>query len=1296
MAATGARRQFVWTVLPAGRVGTVTGGSEPMALLSLLLTPRLLGPSSGRLTVADFGMQSWPQRLDAVRLDVRRAQQPQPLTSLRVPYVTAEGKKVDFTVAQRLNAWRALFPADTLVRGYTANTYDGRESREFPATEAAAEIRQAYTATALAHLRHAEASEDAPDGSALRAELRRITEGWQTGLWPLDGDDGGGGGAVGAAYGGTDGAAYGAGGTGAAASGADGAAASGSALARAYAYYRRDSADFTPLAEPPAAAVEREFHETVARLADHPLLLRALGLLVDLAVPASQLTQGDAKDLRVVPVWPNPDTGATSGWGNAVQEDLSPRTAYVLEGTRFVAASVQRPAATLFTKGLLPLTGVGVGPSGSARYEVMPFDVDGAALRMVGAAQSDRTRPQSDADTGALPALRSTGFALVERDRAAEHARQLQRARERATPAGLTSVPLTADSLLGGYRVDIFDEQTKQWYSLCRRRVRYTIGGVPIGQEATAAGPRGHLEEGYVRPDPVTTGAGADDALFIHQAVVRWTGWNQVAQRPERVVDTGDETFLPDTDAMPFDAVVECDPGSLPRLRFGRDYRLRVRIADLAGGGLRSEEAGPAEEQTEVFTHHRYEPLLPPELVPTRKLADGETLDRMVIRSDRDTTVTAYAAAHGHRAYDLRHLLAPNCALELAIQHEGRFDAALGPEAPTADVKRLFETARRADRDIHDIPGAVVAEGGPGSGTQAAPYVVLPEADVVVPWLPDPGSTHISLIARHRPVDPDTGDAGTIEGLPKIAVWRGDWPETRSVAFRLEAAPSGCKVTRSTDHRLVTVALGPAEQVTFDIPSCPKTRDVQIFGIAAWLGIDPSNPPPSIAQGRNRLITPPRTVTLVHAVQRPLSDPGGVFNATRTSGDTSAVLRTEELELDVPSTGRIDVRARWTDHEDLPPAAPVVRERQAFVGSYDVQHLPLYQALPTIRQEFGDTRRRHVTYRVTGVSRFQDCFPRATAADPAACLAEGVLRTTDVPSSARPPAPKLLYTVPTFHWTQTTDGQRSITRWRHGGGLRVFMERPWYVSGDGEALAVLTWPSPSAPADTLAYVSVAGRDPIWNTGAPPAILTDDHVNAPGAALREDLPELQRALGALAFPVHFDEEGDRWYADIDLSPLVTGSYFPFVRLALARYQPHTIDGVPRLSPSIRTEPVQLPPHRRLTVSRTPGHGTVLVDGLGPSGPRSTTVESELQVRDTAGAAGAGDIADAGWTTVFHTTALLGQVRDFDIPDTGARPLRVVVQEFEKHPSATNDVGTATEQPGRLVYADIVPLGTWPRG
>src|SRR5262249_55925152 len=151
----------------------------------------------------------------------------------------------------------------------------------------------------------------------------------------------------------------------------------------------------------------------------------------------------------------------------------------------------------------------------------------------------------------------------------------------------------------------------------------------------------------------------------------------------------------------------------------------------------------------------------------------------------------------------------------------------------------------------------------------------------------------------------------------------------------------------------------------------------------------------------------------------------------------------------VASTGRIDVHGEWSDFDDSitdPPTPPATRSFATHVGSYDVALARRDKALPIITHIFGDTRRRRVTYSVTAVSRFRDYFAKITSTDPDACTVRNILGETDIPSSARAPAPQLRYTMPAFGWSRDSSGgvHRST---RRGGGVRVFLERPWFASG---------------------------------------------------------------------------------------------------------------------------------------------------------------------------------------------------------------------------------------------------------
>ncbi|AIK35359.1 hypothetical protein BG07_5694 (plasmid) [Bacillus pseudomycoides] len=1248
-------RQFVWTAIPAGRV---RNGQE--ALVSVLLTPRLLGQGTP-LTVSSFGMELWPKRLEKIKFKAEvQVQESGPVSTIdetqiqRVPYLSAERKQISFSLRDQLSAWKALFDINTLVHPYDQKSYVDRCVRTFPTLGVVKEVRQAYGDAASTHLKHG--CDDPTLNPELLASLKSLRESWEAGLQRTD-----------------DGTCE--------QLGAD-----APPLARAYDFYRRENhKDYTmPSMNTNTATTKPEFHDIIAKLADHPLLLRALGLVIDLALPYTKLKND--KILRIIPIWPNPDTDPTPGWTNCNQRDICPKTGYEIDESRFHPKSTAR-----IHRGMLALKDAGLAPSANPNWEIISIDVDGAALRMVGSVTKN-------SEDQALPALRSsTGLGLVQRDREIMHKERVKRSKRLASIQELEKVVLDAEDLLGGYRLDVLDTETVNWRSLCQRRVHYKIGQIPQLNE-----PCGLLEEGYVRSLSATTGAGAADSLYIHETVLCWDGWSHAVQRPDRKVEMG---VMPQLTALnpPFEYNIEAERGSLPRLQFGRIYQLRVRVADLAGGGLYLNEVDHEEERTAVIPHRRFEPILPPEVVPTRKYQDGEGPDRLIIRSDRDISVEDYARKHGYRPDDLRHILAPRSSLEMAMQHRNTFDSAMGPEVPVEKIEKLFEVAKRADRNLRDIPGSRPIEEGTDSN---GAYIVVPEELDDLPWLTDWIAKAFILNNLSHPLDQSKHEAQTTCDqitCQQIKInWIGEWYNRKPVAFRLVSAKMGCKVIKCEELRRITVALGPAEELRLELSSCPTTDNIDLLGIPKWIDGITSDQIEQIAEGKHRMITPKKIIKLVHAVQRPLQDPSGGLIAKRNIGETICVLGSSELSICTKSTGRIDIHASWEDCDDnITQAEPCNTKHNVQVGSYDISYGPL--KLPEIRQEFGDTRRRRVTYTVTAISRFQDYFGQVTATNPDACHVQSQL-VTDIPSSARPHAPKVLYTVPTFHWEQSIDGM-TLTRLRHGGGLRVFLERPWCSTGVDEALGVLAWRADSPPPKDLSYVSVAGADPIWLTDAPKFILTSGDINAP-VSTQEYLPEGEANMRqpVQVYPVQFDKEDKRWYADINLSKVANSSYFPFVRLAVCRYQEICAPGINKISAPILTEPIQLPPHRRLVVTKTPGGATIKLEGLGPNGPKMNVIHAEVQILEAGYTAVIPDearsgIAEAeidlenmiaGWTTIYSTSGALGQSLSLDVPISLQRPMRLLVQEFEVHPPQLSDTGSPIESNGKLVYADTVPL------
>ncbi|MGH2729265.1 MAG: hypothetical protein ACRDJI_01505, partial [Actinomycetota bacterium] len=203
--------------------------------------------------------------------------------------------------------------------------------------------------------------------------------------------------------------------------------------------------------------------------------------------------------------------------------------------------------------------------------------------------------------------------------------------------------------------------------------------------------------------------------------------------------------------------------------------------------------------------------------------------------------------------------------------------------------------------------------------------------------------------------------------------------------------------------------------------------------------------------------------------------------------------------------------------------------------------------------------------------------------------------TRDVLNSARPDAPRVLYVVPTFRWMPVVDGATKIESKRLGNGLRVYLDRPWWSSGAGELLGVVLWPQGAPvslvlPEKAKPFVTRWGMDPIWKSTATTPLPTLEDFTASDAAMKQTgltLAELP-PVGPKAAPpvsvagheVGFDLERKLWYCDIDIAPGT--SYFPFVRLALARYQPKSVPDA-HLSRVVLADFVQLAPDRSATIT-----------------------------------------------------------------------------------------------------------------
>ena len=118
----------------------------------------------------------------------------------------------------------------------------------------------------------------------------------------------------------------------------------------------------------------------------------------------------------------------------------------------------------------------GLLPLGDEEWVVLDADPDAAGLKLD---QHTRTlarhyasEANGDPATSAPATLRSTGFALARRGRADEVRARVQQAEALAADDGTRELLL--DDLVRGVRVEVWDDATRAWHSLHRRRVTVT------------------------------------------------------------------------------------------------------------------------------------------------------------------------------------------------------------------------------------------------------------------------------------------------------------------------------------------------------------------------------------------------------------------------------------------------------------------------------------------------------------------------------------------------------------------------------------------------------------------------------------------------------------------------------------------------------------------------------------------------------------------------------------------------------------------------------------------------------
>lgn len=1166
--------RVIWTVLPRG---VEQGRARLVALASI----RLIAEGPATLTLADFpAFADWPAAVEDAAFQVFVDDKPvaaqRDLDPLVIPS-GAPGSSADW--------WAALFGKDTPVDSHAVDDLTGAQVVSYDPAALEAALSDFYGSFA-ASLRGAERPSLGTLGNALKGKDAGFFFDHAGAVGPLD----------------------------------------------AFVAALAPKTAGKPPATAQAAAAKFDFHARLSAVGQHAALLHRLRLAVPLSFDAHDLPHPGAV-VRVRVNW-------------AAGSPLALSLPNGAPGTAVSHAFHARPR----TEGLI--VGGFLDPE-AAGLSVVQTDVEGGVRKLHGLqatadasadaeyqqgkeALADNPDSQPTTQPAGLPVLRSQGFALTFSDQAA----RLKAAFAGAVAMDAAFQPPTAvtdgaaltffaEDLTRGFRVDVLDETAGQhhWRSLHWRHEEFAAKGLKLEVDSA---------EGLVRGALAQQGIGAEKSpvMAASPALAVWTGWSLSAPHPAKHVgaeDAGPDLQWPQNEAVEGLELATRFSGAkgLPSLRYGREYRFRVRAVDLAGGSWGQEATTPhvmADAVKKALLHaipstppqvfHRLDPVEAPVLTFVTGAGGvdgpeaGESMARMAIR-----TVDAAGPAKARRM-----VFPPRVAFDQAERHGDLDDAGTGRIDP-GKVAML----RQKDNLGSGLPTAPVALEYVRDGAGKSPN---PEAETPVQLTADPAKPVVPYLsdglAGRQAIRLETVRAAGHDGAVLHHSFGGQWPDREGFVIELADGDAAPHFVAGASPATLRVSLPAGETVRLHLSALLSSQQLDLMGVWRWakdrLGGETRAQELALA-GQHWMLTPRRTIELVHAVQRPLTVPAfeprkdSYLDIRREAGAREAqVLFDTKLHLN--STRHLDVFADWTDpaddgRQEAPGSAPKrahAFNRPVTDGDYDdldktqLDGQPRSARLVAVSgaQQLPDTRARFLTYSASATSRFREYMPpkvRAAKEDGP----DGALSVTSAkpaaawaPSSQRPPAPQIVSVVPTFGWEHHVNGEARSSL-RRGGGLRIYLERPWFSSGFNEMLAVcFLYPHPElktlAGPDLQARLTTQwGQDPIFFGGdladlnavklpravyltkfaelKRPAFFTGQAWGKPYADAFDALPHKlfrplatppghpELLLGAAPHLVDWDPVRRLWFCDIEMD--LGAAYAPFVRLALARYQPMSI-------------------------------------------------------------------------------------------------------------------------------------------
>ena len=1265
MSITARRQRLVVTAVPRGRTD---GGQWEYGVH---LSPRLSFDGAGRTPLESFAdWTSWPSvpKHYYVSLDGAKTWQPLPETSVRFATDPA--------------MWRAIFHKDLMVVSHTGDPGPARRFGGYSYATLADGLKEVY-------------DKDVPFlqsalGTAARSRELQQKLSYDGLLEPLTTPLG--------------------------------------ALLQHDAFYR-------PYHSQPKPRIDDDFHARLATLNDHSALMARLGLIGRVYVDTGELTP---TSIAVKVTWdhepkvgtivltPVTRTGSATAVGGAemVPALRDPGAAEYDEGLRL---RLDEPDYFVLHDGL--------------DVDLAAARVVQVAQKRVGPGEDLEITPPAPATTGMT--LTRSGRAPVVSSRV-KRGRMAALQMLASTPSLPTmfAEDLIAGHAFQVKRVDPGAGEFSPWLSLTYRKVTYratlpsgkvvkfsAVDEAPVSLAARRAGAANGAD--LLVSDVVARWDGW--SLAVPRPSRTLLEAHGKGPRMDTARERHDDTYLTIEPAFT-DLAPDGSYARLPVLRYGASYRWRARVVDITGFTYPWGD----EPLSPVVTYHRYEPAGAPLVLAPASLTPGETGRRVVVRSTDGATREV-------PVWSSRALVPPRVSAETVIRHgmvdvggapsRDRYetlaaaDAVLVPKhAPATDATA---PAGVPVRWLADPMVTQVHLDLPGGGQRDVDFVPDPAGDPLgESSLADWQSVGVFVV----PGTSSTPSLSAVEEHDGSRVVRVTLPQAMRTTMLVRAQPRAPRILENGIAAMQDII--ESEQVSQTrqgrIPTLTPTVEIELVHAVRAPLADPATTAPIVVdrgQGRKDAdLTLPlsyesastgrltaRATWDERVDDGPALKQSKAFSRPSVREGVKAVLG--EIEL-VPARKRTSTTMSW----DLQAAFADLRRRDLTI---DVRATSSFvpefrRTLKTVFAELPAGSGHHYlslpsdvdleSVLVLHAGREGSPYTRGTdwwvaiapgETEPRIRLRDGlkaslvvvqgvrgsvtadmVSEHVTVPSAVRPAPPQPVYAVPAFAIQEGFIGGDATARASRGGNrVRIWLERPWWTSGDHEKLALITALSGgdvSQDHESLLArrITTFGRDPLTLVGS---WLGSTQVPVTGTPISEvalDEPDLPPVTVDIhTYDVAYDHDRDLYYADIEFQDQPGPM---FVRMAIARYQEATVSGVPHLSRVVTMDPVELLPRRSASATRTSDTElTVTVDGVGQglAAGLQPMLQVHLQQRD-------GSLrGDLGWRTVSRKVELVSDSGPTAAGGVGYAPVvlaypsdtgmdhRILVEEF--HVMTTRD-------------------------